>query len=103
MSQKQDKGSLFIKSSSADATQTFNIANKGFSNPIFMLSVGYSTKGMVAIIYINSISETSIAFEKISGVGDINISSISYNGSGTITVTFTSNPYRSACLTALNS
>lgn len=99
---KQDKSSLFIEGSSTETTQTFNISNKGFTNPIFLLSVGYSTKGMTAIIYVNAMNENSIAFDKIGGVGDLNISSISYNGSGTISVTFTSNPYRKARLMALN-
>jgi hypothetical protein len=99
---KQDKSSLFISGSGSGETQTFDISNKGFTNPIFMLTVGYSTKGMAAIIYINAINEANIAFDKISGVGDMTISSISYNGSGTISVTFSSNPYRVACLTTLH-
>ena len=98
---KQDKSSLFIYGSSDEITQTFDISNKGYENPIFMLTVGYSTKGMAAIIYLNAFTQTSIAFEKISGVGDINISTITYVN-GTITVTFTSNPYRTARLIALN-
>ena len=92
----------FIKSNGDSTTQTFNISNKGFSLPVFMLSVGYESKGMCAILYLNQMNQSGIAFDKISGVGNLDISSITYDGNGTIEVTFSSNPYRKACLTVLN-
>lgn len=100
-SNMQSKNTLYIAGSSMDATQTFNIANKGYTNPAFLLSVGYSTKYLIGIVVLNSMNESNIVFQKLAGTESFDVANITYEN-GLITVTFTTQPYRTAQLMLLN-
>lgn len=103
INKKIDYSKMIINSDGTGITQKYSIGNRGLGFPIFMLSIGFAAKSMAAIIVLNSSTENAIASFKIGGTGTLDISSITYDPSTQIiSITFSSEPYRSGRLTSLN-
>lgn len=88
--------SRFIKSSTTDATQTFNLSNmrKTFTEPIFLFAAGFSTIYISALIFMNQVTENNVSYTVLAS-NNRSIQSATYDPDTSIlTITLNASMYR---------
>lgn len=97
---------MFAYGSSSNAQQTFDLSDllpHGVGGPPLMLSLGHHTGAIAAMVFLDSTFENYVSYFQIGSIGDLQISSISFNSSTkTLTVKFNNPPYRRATIMAMS-